>query len=92
MLLTAELSIHHILDNSMHQYSTNATSQLPDNFKDFVTMNTGDKYPSNAFFVYCHHNLFHEQWKVLLNDKFIDTYEHGIVVICCDGIKQCFYS
>ena len=70
---------------------TNATSQLSDNFKDFATTNAGNKCPSNAFFAHCHQELFHEQWKVLLDDEFVNAYEHGIIITCCNGIKWHFY-
>jgi hypothetical protein len=40
---------------------------------------------------HCHREAFHAQWEVLLDDAFIDAYEHGIVVKCCDGITRRFY-
>jgi len=33
----------------------------------------------------------HVQWKILLDDEFIEAYKHGIVIECCDGIKRWFY-
>jgi len=33
----------------------------------------------------------HAQWKVLLDDEFIDAYKHGIVVNCHDGLMRRFY-
>ncbi|OJA16859.1 hypothetical protein AZE42_09971 [Rhizopogon vesiculosus] len=40
---------------------------------------------------HCQHELFQAQWKVLLDDEFLEVYEHGIVILCCDGIKRRFY-
>lgn len=40
---------------------------------------------------HCHRAFFHEQWKILLDDEFLEAYEHGVVVSCCDGIMRRFY-
>jgi hypothetical protein len=40
---------------------------------------------------HCHREFFHEQWKVILDDDFIEAWKHGIVILCCDGIKRRFY-
>ncbi|KIJ60703.1 hypothetical protein HYDPIDRAFT_98197, partial [Hydnomerulius pinastri MD-312] len=63
---------------------------LPDDFKDFAMKFSG-KAPSDAFFAHCHRELFQEQWRVLLEDEFIEAYQHGIVITCCDRIKRRFY-
>ena len=65
--------------------------QLPDDFKDFVMEHAGDKCPSEAFFTHCRRELFHEQWRTLLDEHFLHAYEHGIVITCCDGITRRFY-
>jgi hypothetical protein len=41
--------------------------------------------------IHCHRELFHEQWKILLDDEFLEAYKHGIIIHCCDGITQRFY-
>jgi hypothetical protein len=33
----------------------------------------------------------HEQWKILLDDDFIEAWKHGIAVVCCDGVRRRFY-
>ena len=68
-----------------------SVQQLPDNFKDFVFKCTGNKMPGDAFFTHCHRELFHAQWKALLDDDFIQAYEHGMVLMCCDGIQWRLY-
>lgn len=40
---------------------------------------------------HCHRELFHAQWKELLGDDFLEAYEHGVMIECCDGIKRRFY-
>ena len=47
--------------------------------------------PGGSLFTHCHRELFHAQWKVLLDDDFIQAYEHGMVLTCCDGIQQHLY-
>lgn len=88
-LHTFKQSVHRVVSNET--YSTDTSTKLPDNFKDFATIYTGDKRPSDALFSHCHRELFHEQWKVLLDDEFLHAYEHGVVITCCDGIKRRFY-
>jgi Plavaka transposase len=64
---------------------------LPDEFKDFAQKYAGGKGPNDAFMAHCHRQLFHEQWKIILDDEFMEAYQHGIVVVCCDGITRRFY-
>jgi hypothetical protein len=65
--------------------------QLPDAFKDFATRSTGGKTPSKAFMTHCRREVMHAQWKILLDDEFLEAYSHGIIIECCDGIKRRFY-
>jgi hypothetical protein len=66
--------------------------QLPDDFKEFASTQTaGGKAPSSAFMTHCHREFFHAQWMVLLDDEFMEAWKHGIVILCCDGIKRRFY-
>ncbi|KAF8834379.1 hypothetical protein BDN67DRAFT_872912, partial [Paxillus ammoniavirescens] len=58
---------------------------LPDTFKDSVTERSGGK-PSNALLTHCHRELFHAQWCILLDDEFLEAYEHGIVISCQDEV------
>jgi hypothetical protein len=51
----------------------------------------GGKTPNTAFMTFCHRELTHAQWKILLDDDFIEAWKHGIVVTCCDGIQRRFY-
>ncbi|KIJ10960.1 hypothetical protein PAXINDRAFT_33838, partial [Paxillus involutus ATCC 200175] len=60
---------------------------LPDTFTDFVVENTRGKPPSDALLTHCHRELFHVQWCILLDDEFLEAYQHGIVIACCNQIK-----
>ena len=39
----------------------------------------------NDVLAHCKCELFHALWKILLDDKFVDTYQNGIVIKCYDG-------
>jgi len=40
---------------------------------------------------HCSRELMHEQWGIILDDDFIEAWQHGIVVLCSDGLKRRFY-
>ena len=65
-------------------------SQLPDAFHDYYTNLTGEG-PSEALLTHLRRELVHAIWKLLLNDEFMHAYEHGIVIMCPDGIERHFY-
>ncbi|KAG6915518.1 hypothetical protein DXG01_011049 [Tephrocybe rancida] len=64
---------------------------LPDSFKDFASKHVGGKGPNKIFLAHCNREMYHEQWRIILDDKFIAAYEHGIVIQCLDGIARRFY-
>jgi Plavaka transposase len=64
---------------------------LPPNFKDFVASHIGGKGLNQAFLTHCQRELLHAQWKVLLDDDFLEAYKHGVIIKCCDGITRRFY-
>ncbi|KAG2072207.1 hypothetical protein BDR04DRAFT_1127720 [Suillus decipiens] len=61
--------------------------KLPDSFKDFMGTYTEGKGIGHKCTTHCHCELFQAQWKVLLDDKFLEAYKYGIVILCCDGIS-----
>lgn len=66
--------------------------QLPDAFQDFASTQVGGgRAPTAAFTTQCHRELMHEQWKILLDDEFLEAWEHGIILRCPDGILRRFY-
>ena len=40
---------------------------------------------------HCEREYLHAQLEVLLGDEFLEAYEHGVVIECCDGITRRFY-
>ena len=55
-----------------------------------MTEQSGGK-PSNALLTHCHREFFHAQWRILLDDEFLEAYEHGIVITCQDQVKRRMY-
>jgi hypothetical protein len=65
--------------------------QLPSDFRDFAAPHFGQRGISDTFITHCHRELFHEQWKILLDEEFLGAYKHGVVIECSDGIQRRFY-
>ncbi|KAK7022667.1 hypothetical protein R3P38DRAFT_3196064 [Favolaschia claudopus] len=64
--------------------------KLPDEFHDWYTAATGEG-PSAEVLAHCRRELMHAVWAKILDDDFMDIYEHGIVIECHDGISRRFY-
>ncbi|KAF9473559.1 hypothetical protein BDN70DRAFT_761574, partial [Pholiota conissans] len=65
--------------------------KLPTQFRDFATLHAGVKGPTEKFMAHCEREYLHAQWKELFDDDFLDAYEHGVIIECCDGLKRRFY-
>lgn len=70
---------------------TNPVFQLPADFRTFVQEHTGGKGGDSELHAHCNREFMHAQWRVLLDDEFVDAWEHGIIIKCCDGIERRFY-
>jgi hypothetical protein len=66
-------------------------TQLPDSFKDFATTHTGKKKLKSEWMAHCRRELTHAQWAILMDDDFLEAYEHGMVVKCYDDEWRRFY-
>jgi hypothetical protein len=64
--------------------------QLPDTIQDFYKKNFDTTAPQ-ATLTYLKRELMHAIWELILNDEFMEAYEHGIVIICPDGVSRRFY-
>jgi len=51
----------------------------------------GGKGPNGVFMAHCHREMFQAQWLVILDDEFLEAYEHGIVIKGFDNIFRRFY-
>ncbi|TBU55610.1 hypothetical protein BD310DRAFT_825501, partial [Dichomitus squalens] len=60
---------------------------LPDALKDFY-MATYGKAPSADELKFCKRELFQQIWLLLLDADFMHAYEHGIVLLCGDGVLR----
>ncbi len=46
---------------------------------------------SDAMLTFLKRELMQSIWRLLLDDKFIDAYQNGIVIRCADGIERRVY-
>ncbi|THH16591.1 hypothetical protein EUX98_g9280 [Antrodiella citrinella] len=60
---------------------------LPDSFQDFY-MKTFKRAASSAVLTHCKRELMHAIWDLLLDNEFMEAYEHGIVLRFADGIQR----
>lgn len=74
-----------------HEHFVTLSLQLPSPFKNFAGQFFGPKKINSDFMAHCYRELAHEQWKLLLDDEFLQAYEHGIVIECCDGVTRRIY-
>jgi hypothetical protein len=40
---------------------------------------------------HCHREIYHAQWAIILDDEFLEAYQHGIVIKCCNGFRRRFH-
>ncbi|TFK16819.1 hypothetical protein FA15DRAFT_606329 [Coprinopsis marcescibilis] len=66
-------------------------STISDEFNDYLKTRSGGRLPPDHFFAYCHREIYHEQWKIILSDELLHAMEHGIVLMCYDGVRRRFY-
>ncbi|KAJ3512195.1 hypothetical protein NMY22_g15405 [Coprinellus aureogranulatus] len=64
---------------------------LPDAFYDWYLQLSGKKVVGDPVLTHVRRELFHAQWKILLDDDFIRAYRNGLVVDCPDGVRRRFY-
>ncbi|KAG6914130.1 hypothetical protein DXG01_002280 [Tephrocybe rancida] len=64
---------------------------LPNLFKDFASTHVGGKGPNKVFLAHCNREMYHEQWRMVLDDEFVLAYKHGIVVKFLDSVLRRFY-
>ncbi|KAH6907235.1 hypothetical protein BKA70DRAFT_1428201 [Coprinopsis sp. MPI-PUGE-AT-0042] len=64
---------------------------LSDDFKDYLRSRNNGKLPGKDFLTHCSREIFHEQWRIILDDELIDAMENGIVLMCHDGVERRFF-
>lgn len=65
--------------------------QIPDSIHDFISGFITSKSGKTKVVTHCRRELMHAIWKLMLDDEFMDAYEHGIVIHCLDGIWRRIY-
>ncbi|KAG9121530.1 hypothetical protein FRC07_002469 [Ceratobasidium sp. 392] len=64
--------------------------KMPDEVKSQLQMlQSGRLQP--ALLAHCKREIFHNCWRILIDDDFIDAYGHGMVVKCSDGVERRLY-
>jgi hypothetical protein len=61
--------------------------QLPDSVQDWYRK-TFDKVASSELLTHLKRELFQAIWFLLLDKEFLQAYEHGMVVLCADGVSR----
>ena len=61
--------------------------QLPDALKDHYMKAHGQK-PTADVLKFCKRELFQQIWLLLLDNEFMEAYEHGIKLVCGDGVTR----
>ena len=57
---------------------------------DFILNDPSGKV-SAPLLAHCRRELFQGCWRIILDDEFMEAYEHGIVILCGDGIRHRIY-
>lgn len=65
--------------------------KLPDEFKDFALSVMEGKNIDSNLITHCNRELLHAQLKIILDDEFMEAYQHGVVINCADGLQRRFY-
>ena len=65
--------------------------QIPDSFHNFLSSVLQRPSHKKAVLTHCRQELMHQVWYLLLNNDFLEAYQHGMVLKCADGIVQCIY-
>ncbi|KAJ3531696.1 hypothetical protein NMY22_g8044 [Coprinellus aureogranulatus] len=65
--------------------------KLPDSFQDWYIRLSGKPRVGSPVATHVHRELFHEQWRTLLDEEFVHAYCHGLVIDCTDGVRRRFY-
>ncbi|KAF8890440.1 hypothetical protein BD779DRAFT_1438607 [Infundibulicybe gibba] len=64
---------------------------IPDRIGEFIASFTGTASRKATLLTHCRRELMHAVWSNLLDDKFLEAYKHGIVLLCPDGIWRRVY-
>jgi hypothetical protein len=65
--------------------------QIPDSLREFLSDFISTKSQISTLFTHCRRELIQEVWRLLLDNEFVDAYQHGIVLRCADGVLRRVY-
>ena len=72
------------------QHANSCPSQLPDDFQDTYSGFYKEGSSSDVY-THCKRELMQAIWRLLLNDKFVEAYNSGVVIKCVDEIVRRAY-
>ncbi|KAG8755030.1 hypothetical protein FRC12_011020 [Ceratobasidium sp. 428] len=64
--------------------------KMPDEVKSQLQILQGGRLQP-AMLAHCRREIFHNCWRILLDDEFVNAYKHGMKVECSDGIERRLY-
>ncbi|KAJ3558432.1 hypothetical protein NM688_g934 [Phlebia brevispora] len=64
--------------------------KLPDSIQEEIRRLHG-KPATAALLTHLRRDLWHAGWEIILDDKFMVAYHHGIIVDCADGVRRRIY-
>ena len=79
-----------VLDLSVVLSIAHEDSQIPDSI-DEILVDIAPKTRRAVLKAHCRRELMHEIWRILLDDDFLYAYQHGIVILCADGVQRRVY-
>lgn len=67
-------------------YTAHVILKIPDSL-DEILVDIAPKTQRPALKAHCRRELMHEIWCLLMDDDFLHAYQHGIVILCTDGVQ-----
>lgn len=61
---------------------------MPETIKQFLPSLYPERKHFDDILTHYRRELVHATWAVLLDDDFVNTYKHGTVITCYDGVKR----
>ena len=84
----SELLLHCLVSPSRrHSVANYPFRQVPDDLKKAYADHFG-RTPTDEVLRFCKRELFQKIWLLLLDNDFMEAYEHGFVIECADGVKR----
>ncbi|CUA77217.1 CRISPR-associated endonuclease Cas9 [Streptococcus mutans UA159] [Rhizoctonia solani] len=74
--------------NSGTNFEVGYIPNLPPNIQDKIRNLEPGKPVPRALLTQIRRELIHAVWSILLDDEFLQSWRHGIIIMCADGIER----